>query len=284
MATDESGNISGLRGRIYGLVENPVFQKAIMALIVINAITLGFETSPTVMAAIGPELQVFDQIVIWIFCVEIVLRIYAHGLKFFRDPWSIFDFIVVAITLTPSNDSLAVLRSLRVLRVLRLVSAVPRLRRIVAALLHAVPGVVAIGVLLLLVFYVFAVISTKLFGSAFPDWFGTIGASMFTLFQIMTLESWSMGIVRPVMEVYSWGWIVFVAFIVLSSFTVLNLFIAIIIDSMQTLHETEQTQTIEEMSEVVQQEHQHQSEEFLELQREIQTLKKLLEERTTKAD
>ena len=284
MATDESSNISGLRGRIYGLVENPVFQKAIMALIVINAITLGFETSPTVMAAIGPELQVFDQIVIWIFCVEIVLRIYAHGLKFFRDPWSIFDFIVVAITLTPSNDSLAVLRSLRVLRVLRLVSAVPRLRRIVAALLHAVPGVVAIGVLLLLVFYVFAVISTKLFGSAFPDWFGTIGASMFTLFQIMTLESWSMGIVRPVMEVYSWGWIVFVAFIVLSSFTVLNLFIAIIIDSMQTLHETEQTQTIEEMSEVVQQEHQHQSEEFLELQREIQTLKKLLEERATKAD
>ena len=284
MATDESSNISGLRSRIYGLVENPVFQKAIMALIVINAITLGFETSPTVMAAIGPELQVFDQIVIWIFCVEIVLRIYAHGLKFFRDPWSIFDFIVVAITLTPSNDSLAVLRSLRVLRVLRLVSAVPRLRRIVAALLHAVPGVVAIGVLLLLVFYVFAVISTKLFGSAFPDWFGTIGASMFTLFQIMTLESWSMGIVRPVMEVYSWGWIVFVAFIVLSSFTVLNLFIAIIIDSMQTLHETEQTQTIEEMSEVVQQEHQHRSEEFLELQREIQTLKKLLEERATKAN
>ena len=163
-------------------------------------------------------------------------------------------------------------------------SAVPRLRRIVAALLHAVPGVVAIGVLLLLVFYVFAVISTKLFGSAFPDWFGTIGASMFTLFQIMTLESWSMGIVRPVMEAYSWGWIVFVAFIVLSSFTVLNLFIAIIIDSMQTLHETEQTQTIEEMSEVVQQEHQHRSEEFLELQREIQTLKKLLEERATKAD
>ena len=284
MATDGSSNISGLRGRIYGLVENPVFQKAIMALIVINAITLGFETSPTVMAAIGPELQVFDQIVIWIFCVEIVLRIYAHGLKFFRDPWSIFDFIVVAITLTPSNDSLAVLRSLRVLRVLRLVSAVPRLRRIVAALLHAVPGVVAIGVLLLLVFYVFAVISTKLFGSAFPDWFGTIGASMFTLFQIMTLESWSMGIVRPVMEVYSWGWIVFVAFIVLSSFTVLNLFIAIIIDSMQTLHETEQTHTIEEMSGVVHQEHLHRSEEFLELQREIQALKTLLEERATKAD
>ena len=114
----------------------------------------------------------------------------------------------------PSNDSLSVLRSLRVLRVLRLVSAVPRLRRIVSALLLAVPGVGAIVALLLLVFYVFAVITTKLFGAAFPDWFGTIGDSMFTLFQVMTLESWSMGIVRPVMEGYSWAWIVFVAFIV----------------------------------------------------------------------
>ena len=130
------------------------------------------------------------------------------------------------------------------LRVLRLVSAVPRLRRIVAALLHAVPGVAAIGALLMLVFYVFAVITTKLFGSAFSDWFGTIGESMFTLFQIMTLESWSMGIVRPVMEAYSWAWIVFVAFIVLSSFTVLNLFIAIIIDSMQSLHDSEKEETV----------------------------------------
>ena len=157
---------SGIRARVRRLVENPVFQKAIMALIVVNAFTLGMETSPTVMAVIGPQILVFDKIVIVIFCVEIVLRLYAHGPRFFRDPWSVFDFIVVAITLTPSNDSLSVLRSLRVLRVLRLVSAVPRLRRIVAALLHAVPGVGAIGALLMLVFYVFAVITTKLFGAA----------------------------------------------------------------------------------------------------------------------
>ena len=250
-----------------------------MALIVVNAVTLGLETSPTAMAHIGEALLVFDKIVIAIFCVEIVLRIYAHGPAFFRDPWGVFDFIVVAITLTPSNDSLSVLRSLRVLRVLRLVSAVPRLRRIVAALLHAVPGVGAIGALLMLVFYVFAVITTKLFGSEFPDWFGTIGASMFTLFQIMTLESWSMGIVRPVMAVYSWGWIVFVAFIVLSSFTVLNLFIAIIIDSMQTLHETEQEETVTEMSEVVHGEHQERAAEYEKLKREMQEIKALLKER-----
>ena len=274
----QSGPDSGIRARIRRLVEHQTFQKSIMILIVINAFTLGAETSPTVMGLIGPELLVFDKVVIVVFCVELLLRIYAHGLSFFRGAWNIFDFVVVAITLAPSNDSLAVLRSLRVLRVLRLVSAVPRLRRIVAALLHAVPGVGAIGALLLLVFYVYAVICTKLFGAAFPDWFGSIGDSRYTLFQIMTLESWSMGIVRPVMEVYSWAWLVFVAFIVMSSFTVLNLFIAIIIDSMQTLHETEQHETVDEVSGVVHDEHRQRAMEFEELRREMQEIKELLRE------
>ncbi len=267
---------TGLRARVRDFVENATFQKAIMALIVINAVTLGFETSPTIMDWIGRELHVFDKIIITVFVIEIALRIFAHGHRFLRDPWGVFDFIVVAITLAPASDSFSVLRALRILRVLRLVSAVPRLRRIVAALLHAVPGVGAIGALLMLVFYVFAVITTKLFGNVFDDWFGTIGASMYSLFQIMTLESWSMGIVRPVMEVYSWAWIVFVAFIVLSSFTVLNLFIAIIIDSMQTLHESEQRETVEEMSTVVHDEHRQRADEFEMLRAEIREIKDLL--------
>lgn len=277
--TDIDISAHGIRARVRRLVEHPVFQKAIMALIVVNAVTLGFETSDRIMSAIGPVLKTFDVVVISIFCVEIVLRIYAHGLRFFRDPWGIFDFIVVTITLVPASDSFSVFRALRILRALRLVSAVPRLRRIVAALLHAVPGVGAIGALLMLVFYVFAVITTKLFGEAFPSWFGTIGESMYTLFQIMTLESWSMGIVRPVMEVHPWAWMVFVAFIILSSFTVLNLFIAIIIDSMQTLHETEHDQTVGEVSEVVHEEHTRRSAEFAELRREIRELKTLIAER-----
>ena len=270
---------TGPRAAVRRLVENATFQKAVMTLIVVNAVTLGLETSATVMAAIGPQLHLFDQVVIAVFCVEILLRIYAHGLRFFRDAWSVFDFIVVAITLAPASESLSVLRALRVLRVLRLVSAVPRLRRIVAALLHAVPGVGAIGSLLMLVFYVFAVITTKLFGASFPAWFGTIGGSMYTLFQVMTLESWSMGIVRPVMEVHSWAWIVFVSFIVLSSFTVLNLFIAIIIDSMQTLHASEKEETVEEVSDVVHEEHRRRSAEFEELRREIRELKAMIAER-----
>ena len=268
-----------LRSRVLELVENRIFQNSIMVLIVVNAVALGLETSATAVAWAGSFLTIFDQIVIAVFCVEILLRLYAHRLAFFRDPWSVFDFVVVAITLMPASESLSVLRALRILRVLRLVSAVPRLRRVVTALLRAVPGVASISALLLLVFYVFAVIATKLFGRAFPDWFGTIGESMYSLFQIMTLESWSMGIVRPVMEVYPWAWAVFVTFIVLSSFTVLNLFIAIIIDSMQSLHEEEQSRVAEETGEAVRREFRLHEDDYQELRSELEEIRRLLQER-----
>jgi len=265
-----------LRYKVNLLVDHPFFKNFIMGLIIVNALILGLETSPKVMELIGRELLLFDQAVIIVFCIELGLRIFAKGPEFFRDPWGVFDFMVVAITLVPSNEALAVLRTLRVLRVFRLVSTVPRLRRIVVALLHAVPGVGAIIVLLLLVFYVFSVITTKIFGQNFPDWFGTLGDSMFTLFQIMTLESWSMGIVRPVMEIYPWAWILFVAFIILSSFTVLNLFIAIIIDSMQTLNEGKQkgeTSETEANKRSASEEH---NKELRTIRREIEELKRLI--------
>ena len=273
------GTTMRLRERTRRLVEHRSFQNAVMTLIVVNAVALGLETSAAARALIGPELLVFDQAVIAVFCVEILLRLFAHGVRFFRDPWSVFDFAVVAITLAPASDSLSVLRALRVLRVLRLVSATPRLRRVVAALLHAVPGVASVAALLLLVFYVFSVVATKLFGRDFPAWFGTIGDSMYSLFQIMTLESWSMGLVRPVMEVYPWAWAVFVTFIVLSSFTVLNLFIAIIIDSMQTMHRDERERTVEEVGGVVHDEHELRSAEFRALRRELAEVKALLKAR-----
>ena len=147
------------------------------------------------------------------------------------------------------------------------------MRRVVAALLHAVPGVASVAALLLLVFYVFSVMATKLFGPAFPAWFGSIGESMFSLFQIMTLESWSMSLVRPVMELYPWAWIFFISFIMVSSFTVLNLFIAIIADSMQTMHRREQEEMVADVSGVVHEEHRIRSEEYHELRRELAELK-----------
>ena len=265
-----------LKYKINQLVDHSFFKKFIMGLIIVNAVILGLETSPKVMELVGRELQLFDQVVIVIFCIELGLRVYAKGLQFFRDPWGIFDLMVVAITLVPSNEALTVLRALRVVRVFRLVSTIPRLRRIVAALLHAVPGVGAIIVLLLIVFYVFSVITTKIFGQNFPDWFGSLGDSMFTLFQIMTLESWSMGIVRPVMEIYPWAWVLFVAFIVLSSFTVLNLFIAIIIDSMQTLNERKQNDEIGEMEVDKIYAVEEYNKELQIIRREIEDLKRLI--------
>ena len=265
-----------LKYKINQLVDHSFFKKFIMGLIIVNAVILGLETSPKVMELVGRELQLFDQVVIIIFCIELGLRVYAKGLQFFRDPWGIFDLMVVAITLVPSNEALTVLRALRVVRVFRLVSTIPRLRRIVAALLHAVPGVGAIIVLLLIVFYVFSVITTKIFGQNFPDWFGSLGDSMFTLFQIMTLESWSMGIVRPVMEIYPWAWVLFVAFIVLSSFTVLNLFIAIIIDSMQTLNERKQNDEIGEMEVDKIYAVEEYNKELQIIRREIEDLKRLI--------
>ncbi len=208
-----------------------------MALIVINAIILGLETVPAVMALYGEILIAIDHAILAVFVVEILLRMYAHRLAFFRDPWSVFDFAVVGIALVPASGPFAVLRALRVLRVLRLLTIVPSMRRVVGALLESIPGLSSIALVLLLLYYVFAVIATKLFGANFPQWFGSIGESLFSLFQIMTLESWSMGIVRPVMELHPNAWIFFVVFILIATFTMLNLFIAIIVNAMHSFTE-----------------------------------------------
>ncbi|MBU2479134.1 MAG: ion transporter, partial [Gammaproteobacteria bacterium] len=138
----------------------------------------------------------------------------------------------------------AVLRALRVLRVLRLLTMVPSMRRVVGALLTAIPGLGSIALVLMIIYYVAAVIATNLFAAAYPEWFGTLGHSLYTLFQIMTLESWSMGIARPVMENFPYAWAFFVPFILVATFTMLNLFIAIIVNAMQTYSEQEHQDTV----------------------------------------
>ncbi len=210
----------------------------ILCLIIVNSIILALETSKTATDVAGNWLSLIDAVFLGIFVLELALRLFADFRGFWRDPWRIFDFFVVAIALLPSSGSLSILRSLRILRVLRLISAVPAMRRVVSGLLGAMPGMASIVLLIALIFFVFSVISTKMYSEAFPEWFGTLGASAYTLFQVMTLESWSMGIVRPVMEVFPLSWILFVPFIVLTAFTVLNLFIGVIVDAMQTEHES----------------------------------------------
>ncbi|WP_420411736.1 ion transporter [Roseibium sp.] len=228
-----------MRDLVKALVTSRKWEYWIIGIIVVNAVTLGLETSPAVMAVAGPLLLTLDKIILMVFVVELALRLYAHGLRFFKDPWSLFDFAIVVIAVMPTSGSLSVLRSLRILRALRLISVVPSLRRVIGGLIAALPGMGSIMVLMALVFYVFAVMATKLYGATFPEWFGDIGLSLYTLFQVMTLESWSMGIVRPVMEVYPLSWLFFVPFILCTAFTVLNLFIGIIVSAMQEEHEAE---------------------------------------------
>lgn len=243
MTTTNKSPPSSGRVAVRNWVESPLIQNCIMSLIVINAIVLGLETVPAVMQDYGVILLALDSLILGVFVVEILLRLFAHRLDFFRDPWSLFDFAVVGIALIPASGPLAVLRALRILRVLRLLTLVPSMRRVVGALMASIPGLSSIGLVLLLIYYVFAVIATKLFGANFPHWFGTIGESLYSLFQIMTLESWSMGIVRPVMEVHPNAWIFFVIFILIATFTMLNLFIAIIVNAMHSFSEEENRET-----------------------------------------
>ena len=229
-----AADADGLRGRLRAVIDRPHFQWAVTALITVNALTLGLETSKVAMAHAGGLIAGLDRIILGVFVVEILLKMVAYGpLGFFRRGWNVFDFVIVGIALVPSAGAFSVLRALRILRVLRLVSIVPAMRKVVLALLASIPGVSSIMMLMVLVFYIFAVIATRLYGETFPQWFGTVGESMYSLFQIMTLESWSMGIVRPVMETFPNAWLVFVPFILVTSFAVLNLFIAVIVNAMQ---------------------------------------------------
>lgn len=222
-----------MRDKLKTILSSGQWERFIITIILINSVTLGLETSPTVMQAIGPLLLAIDRIILSIFVIEILARLYTYRLSFFRDPWSIFDFSIVAIALIPATGPFQVLRALRILRLLRLISVVPSLRRVIGGLIAALPGMGSIIVLLFMLFYVSAVMATKLYGASFPDWFGSLGASTYSLFQIMTLESWSMGIVRPVMEVHPYAWMFFVPFILLSTYSVLNLFIGVIVSAMQ---------------------------------------------------
>lgn len=222
------------------ILEFKWFNNFIIGVIIFNGIVLGYQTSQDLGSSTYQILSILDQICLAIFVIELTMKIVVYRLAFFKDGWNVFDFFIVSVALIPATGGLAILRAFRIFRVLRLVTTIDSMRRVVSGMLMAIPGVGAVGGLLIIVFYISAVITTTLFGHAFPDWFGNIGSSMYTLFQVMTLESWSMGIVRPVMEEFPYAWLFFIPFITVTTFTVLNLFIGIIVDAMATLKEEEQ--------------------------------------------
>ena len=234
-------DLTGVRRAASDFIESPRATLAVTALIIINAVVLGLETDAWMMSNYGAWLLAVDRIILVIFTIELLIKLYAYRGNFFRSGWNLFDLSIVAIAWLPAAGPLAVLRALRVLRVLRLLSVVPQMRRVITAIGHSIPGMVSVIGVLCLVFYVSAVLCTNLFGQhpdpRMQEWFGSVGASAYSLFQIMTLESWSMGIVRPTMELFPYAWAFFVPFIIVTSFAVLNLFIGIIVDAMQSAHD-----------------------------------------------
>ncbi|SIO49226.1 voltage-gated sodium channel [Rhodovulum sp. ES.010] len=228
-----------MRDRLARVLERPITRNAILGVILFNAVLLGMETSDRIMAQAGGLIVALDWLCLSIFVAEIAAKLLAYRFAFFRSGWNVFDFVIVGIALVPAAHALSVLRALRILRLLRVISVAPRLRRVVEGFISALPGMGSVFLLMGMIFYIGAVMATKLFGDTFPEWFGTLGLSAYSLFQIMTLESWSMGIVRPVMDVYPYAWGFFVPFIMVTTFAVVNLLVGLIVNSMQDAHHEE---------------------------------------------
>ncbi len=262
--------------RLAALLDSEMFGRFITAVILVNAVTLGLETAPVVMEKAGALIHLIDYLCLSIFVVEILAKLYVRRLRFFTSGWNVFDFVIVGIALVPSGQGLSVLRALRILRVLRVISVAPRLRRVVEGFITALPGMGSVFLLMTIIFYIGAVIATKLFGNDFPEWFGGLGRSAYSLFQIMTLESWSMGIVRPVMDEFPMAWAFFVPFIVVTAFSVLNLFIGLLVNTMQSAVEADAEAEFEKLRDLVRSETDIVDAHVIELQQEIRELRKEL--------
>jgi voltage-gated sodium channel len=235
-----------VRERVRAALETSRFQQLLIAVIVINSATLGLETSATAVENYGTVLMVLDHLALYIFVAELCAKLYAYGWRFFRNPWNLFDAAIVTISLLPMAEGLSVLRALRILRALRLISVVPSLRRVVTALLVAVPGMSSIVLLLGLVLYVTAVMGTKLYHLTAPEYFGDLPTSLFTLFQMMTGDAWS-DITREVMAQHPSAWVFFVVFMLVCTFVVLNLFIAVVVSAMEEEHAEESVKATQDL-------------------------------------
>lgn len=222
------------------MINSRGFEWFILIAIIINSMALAMETMTSLSASHLHTLVAIDLVCISIFVLEALLKLFVLRKRYFYSGWNVFDFIIVIIALLPVSHFISVLRALRILRAFKVIAHVPALKRVVSALMISIPGLIATAGLLMLVFFVFGVMGVKLFSAKFPQWFGHLGGSMFTLFQVMTLESWSMGIVRPIMQVYPYAWLFFIPFILVSAFTLLNFLIGIVVDAIAHLKHSEE--------------------------------------------
>ncbi|MGF7184130.1 voltage-gated sodium channel [Desulfitispora alkaliphila] len=231
-----------VKNLIAQVVHSSTFSTAIITLIILNAVVIGLETYPSLYVPHSHWFFFLDQVFLWIFTLEIIMRlIVANPTKsYFRDGWNLFDFFIVASGhLLAGAHFVTVLRILRILRILRTISTIPSLRRLVNALIMTIPSMGNIMLLLSLFFYIFGVIGTIFFAQAMPEYFGSLHATLLTLFQVVTLESWASGVMRPLVAEVPWAWTYFVAFILMGTFVIFNLFIGVIVSNVEKCEDDE---------------------------------------------
>jgi voltage-gated sodium channel len=210
------------------LVDSKAFQYTVLVIILANAALLGFETLPLVSDEMRVTLDIIDGVFLFCFIIELGLRMIAYRGAFFKSGWNIFDLIIVGLSALSLSSGISALRAFRVLRVLHVITIMPRMRVVVSSLLDAIPGIASVGVIVLIVVYVFAVVAANLYGADHPDLFGGVFTSMYTLFQVLTLEGWA-EIAATVAETDPHSWIFFITFVLVGTFTMLNLFVAIVV-------------------------------------------------------
>ncbi len=253
------------------VVSHPFFNGTVITLILINAVVVGLETYPHLYSEYRTEFWIADRLLLWIFTVEIFLRLLAapHPKTFFKNSWNWFDFIIVSAGhIFAGAHFVTVLRILRVLRVFRAISVIPSLRRLVDALLMTIPALGNIMLLMSIIFYIFAVIGTMLFQETAPEYFGSLQLSLLTLFQVVTLESWASEVMRPIFAELPWAWVYFVAFVLVGTFVIFNLFIGVIVNNVEKV-------------EIAEQEVEETSEELKELRKDVKELKSLIKKQLT---
>jgi voltage-gated sodium channel len=219
-----------------------VFQDLIIMVIIVNAVVLGLETSQHVMQFVGGGLYAINWTIQSIFVFEIAVRILAcwpRPLSFFRSGWNLFDFVVVAAAFLPVSGGFATVgRLLRLLRVTRLVSVFPQLRLIISTMLLSIPSMGHVVLLLSLLLYVYGIAGFYLFRDVDPQHWGSLGTSLLSLFQVVTLEGWA-DMQQAILPYKPWAWIFFASFIVVAVFVVINLFIAVVINNLEKAKEQE---------------------------------------------
>jgi len=203
------------RRRVKKLVEGKNFDFLIMSLICMDAVILGLMTSDAMNRFFEGGLFILDRLFMAIFIIEMIMKIFAFGKKFFKSGWNVFDFAVIAISSVPFASWFIIFRTFRLFRLLRYVNKFTRLKQMINAFLALLPNFMAMLLVMAVFFYVFAIMAVCLFGDVFIE-FSDLGSSLFALLQVITLDGWASNIARPVMAVFPHSWLFFVSFVFIS--------------------------------------------------------------------